>query len=151
MTVSIIIFLISLAIVFGLLAYSTRDVLAGKRQVHAPWSPDVSFRKIEKVVLYYTKNIVQITVVTVVKYSLITAIKTKKAVKEKLPHIHKRVKKVFGKRNPDGKPSFIQKAVLESKTKIRRVKDRVKKEHAMKEAQEKQAEVEESIQEVIEN
>lgn len=134
MTISIIIFIISLLVVFGLLTFSTREVLAGKRQVATNWVPDVSFRKIEKVVLYYTKNIVQITVITVVKYSLIGAIKAKKVVKEKLPQVHQKIKKVFIKKEgADTKPSFIQKAILESKTKIRRVKDKVKKEHAMKE------------------
>lgn len=130
MTISIIIFLISLLIVFGILISSTLKVRSGKRQINGIWVPDVSFRKIEKVVLYYTKNIVQITVITVVKYSLITFIKTKKGVKENWPHIHKKIKKVLTKKEKsDSKPSFIQKAVLESKTKIRRIKDKVRKEH----------------------
>jgi hypothetical protein len=130
MTISIIIFIISLLIIFGLLVLSARQIQSGKRQIAISRVPDMSFRKIEKVVLYYTKNIVQTTVIVVVKYSLIGAIKTKKMVKENWPHIHKKIKKVLTKKDPtDAKPSFIQKAVLESKTKIRRIKDRVRKEH----------------------
>ncbi|MCC6323603.1 hypothetical protein IT400_02295 [Candidatus Nomurabacteria bacterium] len=134
MTISIIIFIISLLVIFGLLTYSTRELARGARQIGQPRVPDVSFRKIEKVVLYYTKNIVQITVITVVKYSLIGTIKAKKVMREKLPHVHRKIKKVFLKKeSTDTKPSFIQKAMLESKTKIRRLKDKIKKEHAMKE------------------
>jgi beta-xylosidase len=130
MTISIIIFIISLLIVFGILLSSAHQVRRGQRQVDGIWAPDVSFRKIEKYVLYYTKNIVQITVVTVVKYSMIGAIKTKKIVREKWPHVHTKVKKILSKKeNVDGKPSFIQKAILESKTKIRRIKDKVKRDH----------------------
>lgn len=129
MTISIIIFLISLFVVFGILISSARKVQLGQRQIDGVWAPDVSFRKIEKYVLYYTKNVVQITVITVVKYSMIGAIKTKKVIREKLPHIHQKIKKVISKREPGSKPSFIQKAVLESKTKIRRIKDKVKRDH----------------------
>lgn len=129
MTISIIIFLISLLVIFGILISSARKVQLGQRQIDGMWAPDVSFRKIEKYVLYYTKNIVQITVITVVKYSMIGAIKTKKIIREKLPHIHHKIKKVISKREPGSKPSFIQKAVLESKTKIRRIKDKVKRDH----------------------
>lgn len=127
MTISLIIFTISLLIVLGILISSARKVERGIRQIDKVRVPDVSFRKIEKYMLYYTKNIVQITVITVVKYSMISAIKTKKIVREKLPHIHNKIKKVLSKK--DNKPSFIQKAILESKTKIRRIKDKVKREH----------------------
>lgn len=129
MTTSILIFAISLIVVFGILIRSVRQIRAGKRQLNEDFTPDISFRKIEKYVLYYTKNIVQITVVTVVKYSMITALKTKKVVKEKWPTIHTKIKRVFNKREAGEKPSFIQKAILESKTKIRRIKDKVKRDH----------------------
>lgn len=129
MTISIIIFAVSLIVVFWVLVRSARQISTGKRQLKADFTPDISFRKIEKYVLYYTKNIVQVTVVTVVKYSMITALKTKKVLKDKWPSIHNSVKKVFKKREAGEKPSFIQKAILESKTKIRRIKDKVKKDH----------------------
>lgn len=132
MTISIIIFAVSLIVVFGILVRSARQIQSGKRQLQADFTPDISFRKIEKYVLYYTKDIVQVTVVTVVKYSMITALKTKKILKDKWPKIHNSVKKVFKKREAGEKPSFIQKAILESKTKIRRIKDKVKKDHGEK-------------------
>ncbi len=129
MIIIIIIFLISLLVAFGILAYSAQEVEAGRRQITSIWKPNVGFRKIEKDMLYYTKDVAQAVVLTTVKYSLIGAMKTKKAAREHIPKMYTKAKNIFSKGAPSDKPSFIQKAVLESKTKIRRIRDKVKAEH----------------------
>ena len=89
-----------------------------------------SFRQMEKIMLYLTKHITQWLVLVIVKYWFIVTTKTKKWFLSKWPQIHEYFQK---KKEKDefAKPrnSFVRQAVIESKIKIRRIKERVKKEH----------------------
>ncbi len=90
--------------------------------------PEVSFRHIEKIMLYLTKHIVQGIVLTTVKYWFIITTKGKKAVIDRWPKVNDYLKK-----KPESpvseKPSFFKKAIIESRTKIKKIKEKVKKEH----------------------
>ncbi len=123
------IFIVSFVITFGLLYRSWRELKAGKRAIIPQEPKDISYRTIEKYVLYYGKNFAQILVINVVKYSLIFRIKAKKLVLEKWPSTYEKIKNIGKGKSSNGKPSFLAKAILESKTKIRRIKDKVRKEH----------------------
>lgn len=91
--------------------------------------PEISFRHIEKSMLYLTKHVVQGIVITGAKYWFIVTTKSKKWVAGKWPKIHRYVIKKSEVPNETKSPSFVQRAVLESKAKIKRIKEKVKKEH----------------------
>lgn len=92
----------------------------------------ISFRHLEKIMLYLAKHIIQWIVLVVVKYWLIFTTKISKWVKEKATP---KIRKILGykvlnennelvlKRN-----SFVKRAVLESKAKIRKMKEKIKEE-----------------------
>jgi len=91
--------------------------------------PKIYFRHVEKIMLYLAKHIVQWIILMVVKYYYIFTTKTKKWVKTNSPKIHK-----FFNKKPKGeyqqKNGFVRRAVLESKVKIKHIREKVKKEHA---------------------
>jgi len=90
--------------------------------------PEIYFRHIEKIMLYLTKHIIQWIVLKLVKYWFILYTKTKKWTCNNLPKIHsffkKKTREIDQNRN-----SFIRRAVLESKMKIRGIKEKIRKEH----------------------
>lgn len=90
--------------------------------------PEVSFRHIEKIMLYLTKHIVQGIVLTTVKYWFIITTKGKKVLIDRWPKVNDYFKKKPGSPNTT-KPSFVKRAIIESKTKIKKIKEKVKKEH----------------------
>jgi hypothetical protein len=91
--------------------------------------PEIYFRQIEKIMLYLTKHILQWIVITAVKYWFIILAKTRKWSLKKLPKIYKlfkaKNKEIIQQRN-----TFLSKAILESKIKIKRIKEKVKRDHA---------------------
>lgn len=90
--------------------------------------PEIYFRHLEKSALYITKNIIQSIVLIIVKYWYISYAKTKKWLNKNWPKISNYFKTKT--ENIDlQKNTFIKKAILESKIKIRRIKERVKREH----------------------
>jgi hypothetical protein len=91
--------------------------------------PEIYFRHIEKIMLYLTKHIIQWVVLILVKYWFIIYTKTKKWTCNNLPKIHKFFKKRTGEIT-EQKNSFIRRAVLESRIKIRNIKEKVRKDHA---------------------
>ena len=116
---------------FGMLTYRAWEIrtLQFTPKSNTPNLPDVSFRHIEKNMLYLTKHIIQAIVLTVVKYWFIITTKGKKWAMEKWPKVESYLKKksqAVAKTTP---PSFVKRAILESKTKIRRIKEKVKREH----------------------
>jgi len=90
--------------------------------------PKIYFRHVEKIMLYLTKHIVQWIVLVAVKYWFIVYTKTKKWTRKNLPKIFKFLKKE-SKEVKKQSDSFVKKAILESKTKIKRIKEKVRKEH----------------------
>ncbi len=131
MLVTIIIFFIAIISLFAMIMFRaweietsrTEKALSARKIV-----PEIYFRHIEKIVLYLTKHIVQWIVLVVVKYWYIFFTKTKKWTKNNLPKISNyfRSKAKNIKKQND---SFVKRAINESKTKIKRIKEKVRKEH----------------------
>lgn len=92
--------------------------------------PKVYFRHIEKIMLYLTKHIVQWMVLIIVKYCFILQTKVKKWLQENSP----KISKFFGKstNSQPKKNTFLQRAILESKWKIRHMKERIIRENENK-------------------
>ena len=90
--------------------------------------PEIYFRHVEKTMLYLAKYVVQSIVLGIAKFWFIISTKTKKYVVKNLPKIHTFFKKKSKNLNQQ-KNTFIQKAILESKSKIRKIKEKVKKDH----------------------
>ncbi len=127
MIITITIFLIAIILALGLLSYSAWEVDTGVRNANSYPVFKISIRKTEKYVLYYTKQILQSIVITAIKYWFILVTKSKKWVKEKWPHI---VHKLRPKPLEAGeRPSFARKAILESKIKIKRIKENIREKH----------------------
>lgn len=132
MTAVIIIFLIAIISLFSMLMYRAWKIKT--LQVEMPviigdLFPEIHFRHIEKFMLYLARHVIQWIVLVVFKYWFIFSIKTKKWICKKLPKIYNFVNKKKELPDPFQKPSFVQRAVLESKIKIKRIREKVKKEH----------------------
>jgi hypothetical protein len=143
MIIVIIIFFISVILAFGMLVFRAWQLRTGRvaqETIEANQLPEFSFRQVEKYMLYLTKRAIQWVVLIVVKYWFIAVTKTKKWVAAEWPKIHS-----FFVRTPKAsdpaRPSYVRRAVVESKIKIRRMKEKVKKEHA-EQVEEKQEETE---------
>ncbi len=131
MLIATILFLIGILITLTVVSYSANEVKMGARQVNTTNAPsELSFRKIEKVVLYYGKYIIQGLIITTVKYSFIAKTKTQKFLMDKWPKVHKVI--ILTTKKPILKTgSFISHTIKESKIKIKHIKERVKRDHDM--------------------
>ncbi len=87
----------------------------------------IPFRYLERNMLYLIKHIIQELVFILAKYWFILAAKTKKCVSDKWPKINAYFEKK-PELNIPYKHSFFRKAILESKAKIRSIKEKVKEE-----------------------
>ncbi len=133
---TLIILIIALLSIYGVLSYSYEELRTGARdESDSTSAPDVSFRKIEKYMLYFLKHILQWIVLFSVKYWYIITTKTKKFVSEKWPRIHDKLtkKKELVEKPVSATKVFLKRAVAESKFKIKRIKDKVKAEHGSEE------------------
>jgi len=132
MGIIIILFLIAMTMAFVMLsfrAWEIKTLRANPTISPRKLLPEVYFRHIEKIMLYLAKHIIQWIIVMVVKYWFIIVTKTRKLMKEKLPKVHNFFKKTEKEINDPKKYTFVRRAVLESKAKIRRVKEKVRREH----------------------
>lgn len=127
MTFVIIIFLVSIILAFGMLFYRSWEIKNKKinsLNTAKLEIPKLPFRHLEKNMLYLTKHIVLGLVLTSAKYWFILSTKLKKWFNDKWPRINayfkKKTEKVTSYRH-----SFVKKAILESKVKIRRIKEKV--------------------------
>lgn len=126
MIILIIIFAISILSIVGMLSYqawqiqiSGQDNLPVVRKI----PPEIHFRQIEKFMLYFTKHIVQSVVLFGVKCWFKVKTRVNKWVQKNTPRVHEFFKKKETKRR-----TFVSKAILESKIKIRRIKEKIEKE-----------------------
>ena len=89
--------------------------------------PKIHFRRIEKIMLYLIRHIVQWAVLVLVKYWFITLAKIKKLINKKLPKLHN----FFQKKTIEGekKKSFLSRTLSDLKMKIKHTKERVIKEN----------------------
>lgn len=130
--IAIIIFFIAIVTCFGMLAWKAWEIRTSRVAIEENSKivlPDVPFRHVEKNMLYLAKHIIQSLLLVIVKYWFILTTKTKKWLADKWPKIHDYFKKkplVSGEVKP---LSFVKRAIIESKTKIRRVKEKVIREH----------------------
>jgi hypothetical protein len=135
MLFTIILFFIAIVIVFGMLSYRAWELRTARKSIPDDGStanvvPDLSFRHVEKNMLYLAKHVLQSVLLFVIKWWFILIGKFKKWA---IPKINN----YFGKKEEDtGEPkrlSFWKRAILESKAKVRRMKERVKREQEEKE------------------
>lgn len=90
--------------------------------------PEIYFRHVEKIILHTTKYIIQWIVLMVVKYWYIIYTKAQKWGVKNWPKVYN----LFSRKNEDvssQKYSFVQRAKLELKAKIRHTKEKVRREH----------------------
>jgi hypothetical protein len=88
--------------------------------------PALYFRQIEKIMLYWTKRGIQWLILVTVKYWTILVEENKKIINKKFPQIKTFFKKLKQRRNHG---DFIHRAMIESRFKIKRVREKVKKEY----------------------
>ena len=126
MSIIIIIFFISIILAFGMLTFRAWEIRTAR--VSMPNNkdgvlPNISFRHVEKSMLYLTKHIVQWLILSGAKCWFKIKAKTNKWIQKNSPRIHK-----FFEKKESTKKTFVGKAILESKIKIRRIKERIEKE-----------------------
>ena len=98
--------------------------------------PQLSFRHLEKNMLYLTKYIVQGLLFIFAKYWFVITTKVKRWFNEKWPKINSYFKKSTEPNTPY-RHSFLRKAILESKAKIKNIREKVKEEIEVEEEKEK--------------
>ena len=127
MTLTIIIFFIAVIGAFGMLMFRAWEIRTSRLIIDKTNTRELSFRYIEKVTLFLVKHLIQWIILTSVKIWFLFFTKSKVLLKNKLP----RVNNLFHKKinNESRKLSFIERAVMESKIKIKKLKEKIKKEH----------------------
>jgi hypothetical protein len=132
MGVIIILFFISIVLAFGMLYFRAWEIKTS--QAKPPIAlrkliPEVYFRHVEKIMLHLAKYAIQWVVLMVVKYWFIVYTKSKNWGVKNWPKLYN-----FFKKRPEGitdpqKYTFIQRAKLELKAKIRHTREKVRREH----------------------
>ncbi len=134
MIIIIIIFFISIILAFGMLTFRAWEIRTSRLLINTEsmqtYKKGLSFEEIEKIVLFSFKHIIQWIVIFIVKNWFIIITKIKRLIQNKLPKIHKLFKKK--PKTESRKISFVERAVMESKIKIRKVKEKIKKDHEEK-------------------
>lgn len=132
MGVIIILFLIAIILAFTMLSFRAWQIETLRVEPQTPKRkliPEIYFRHLEKIMLHLAKHVIQSILLMVVKAWFIVLTKTKKWVGKNWPKIsaffHKQKNELNQQRN-----TFVKRAVLESKIKIRRIKEKVKREHS---------------------
>ena len=130
----IIIFFIATIGAFGMLLFRAWEIRTSRLIIEEESQTQrkgLSFREIEKIVLYTIKHIIQWVVLFVVKNWFLFTTKIKVLIQNRLPKVNKFFQK---KQSTDSrKISFVERAVMESKIKIKKVKEKIKKEQEEKE------------------
>jgi len=127
----IIIFSIAIISLFGMLlfrAWEIRTSLVEKPQPDVDIYPKIQFRHVEKIMLYLAKHVIQSIVLVVVKYWFIVSTKIRNWIGKNWPKIYN----FFRTKTDDitqQKSTFVGRAVLESKIKIKRIREKVKRDH----------------------
>lgn len=126
MIILIIIFTLASVALIGMLYYRAWKIESTGQENFCPqrkMPPELYFRHLEKIMLYLTKHIVQWMVLSGAKGWFKIKAKTNKWIQKNSPKIHK-----FFEKKENTKKTFVGKAILESKIKIRRIKERIEKE-----------------------
>lgn len=130
MIIFITIFFVTLMVAIGMLFFRAWEVKTSQVIVEDESRnslPELSFRRIEKILLFLTKHILQSIVLFSVKTWFTIITKARIWIRNKLPKINQILKKKI--KSDTKKISFVQRAIIESKIKIKRVKENIKNEH----------------------
>jgi hypothetical protein len=133
MLINITIFFVALFFAFGMLTYRAWELKTSRVTIdglHQTKSLVVPFRRIEKIFLYIAKHLIQSFLVFLAKYWFIISIKIKKKFDQLWPKIHAFL--IRKKITSQNRNLFIKRAIFESKVKIRRIKEKVKRENQIK-------------------
>ena len=127
MLIIIIIFLIAIISLFGIIMFRAWEISKVEAENPSPTRkiiPEIYFRHVEKIVLYLTKHIIQWIILVTAKYYFIFSTKAKRWLGMKWPKVYNFFKKnnEVSVEEPKEK-TFFQKAVRESKAKIRKIKE----------------------------
>ncbi|MFA6392831.1 MAG: hypothetical protein WCW54_01975 [Candidatus Paceibacterota bacterium] len=133
MTLIIIIFFIAIAGAFGMLMFRNWEIQNNKIEIKENKEKhigELSFKYLESIFLHTIKHIIQWIILFVVKLWFIIITKSSIWLKNKLPKLNKFFKKKEVNGTDSRKISFVERAVIESKIKIRKVKEKIKQDHA---------------------
>ena len=136
MILTIIIFFVAIGTAFGVLLFRAWEIRSGRANISLAGAsplPEISFRKLEKNMLYFAKRFIQVTIIGSAKYWFLTTIKMKKWVIENWPKVHIKIQKIFEDKPKllNKKPTFIGHILIESKVKIKRIKQKILEDHDM--------------------
>lgn len=131
MILIITIFFIAIIGAFGMLVFRAWEIRTNRIQIeeeNIPHTGKINWREVEKIALHLIKHVIQSIVLFIVKYWFLVITKTRIWVQNKLPKVFNFFQKKASSIDPR-KISFVQRAIIESKIKIKRVKESIKKEH----------------------
>jgi len=135
MTLLITIFLISIITSFFILSFSAWEVRNNLRQEKRSFKITLpNTEQLEKFFLVSLKEIIQGLLLLLVKYWVIFVTKIKKWFIINWPKIKARFykNKIQKEEGYPKSPSFVKRAIFESKIKIKRIKDKIKEDNDMK-------------------
>lgn len=127
----IIFFIIAIIVALGMLIFRAWEIKTMRVELQLNTKQrglEFSYKDIEKTLLYIIRRIIFVVVLTCVKYWLIISTKIKKEVSENWPKIHKLFQSKPKEISPR-KHSFISQTILESKARISKLKEKIRKEH----------------------
>ena len=127
----ILLFIISSILAFGMLAFRSWEIKTMRFDAGLNINKRnfiISFKNLEKSFLYIIRRIIFVVVLTSVKYWLIITTKIKKRIVEDWPKIHNIFKSKEKELTPK-KHSFVSQTILESKVRISKLREKIKKEH----------------------
>lgn len=131
MIVFIIVFLIAIISLFGMLMFRAWEIRTSRIEKSLSTReifPEMHFRHVEKIMLHLAKYVVQWIILVIVKYWFIIYTKAKKWAVKNWPKVYNLFKGKGEDTNPQ-KYSFMERARLELKAKIRHTREKVRKEH----------------------
>lgn len=131
------IFLVSILSAFMILNYSAFEVRSGMRGEKRTWHIIVPpIRHLEKYLLYFLKHLIQSIVLLTVKYWILFVTRLQKWWITAWP----KIQKIFTRKKHDIRdienqypknPSFLRRAIFESKIKIKRMKQKIREDNDM--------------------
>jgi len=132
MGIVLILFLIAIILAFTMLSFRAWQIETLRIEPQTSEKkliPEIYFRHLEKIMLHLAKHVIQSIILIMAKGWFILLTKTKKWTGKNWPKINKffrnKAKEIDEKRM-----TFTKRAILESKMKIRKIKEKVKKEHS---------------------
>jgi len=136
MGIIIILFLIATILAILIISYRAWEIDTLRIDPSIPKRnllPKIYFRHLEKIMLHLIKHIIQWIILVAVKGWFIFVTKVNKWALKNLPKICNFFKRKKGGANDCPKKlTFVKRAVIESKIKIKRVKEKIRKDHEEK-------------------